>query len=198
MLNEVRKVKRPKLLKEDQNNPEIQAIKATITANKDLRMHERYQTILLKLHGVPKEDIVKMVGRSLSTIYNYMNAYAQDGIEGLKIGTPSGRQPFLSPEQEQRVYEMIVNQPPVNGGFPAKMNWTSPLIRKWIEREFGVLYSDSGTRKLLYRLKLSFTVPTYTLAKADSLKQEAFVQEFEAYKKILNGEIDESYSLMNQ
>ncbi|MDF2814679.1 MAG: hypothetical protein K0Q81_879 [Paenibacillus sp.] len=63
------------------------------------------------------------------------------------------------------------------------MNWTSPIIRKWIERDFGVLYSDRGTRELLYRLKLSFTVPTYTLAKADPAKQEAFVQEFETYKK---------------
>ncbi|WP_182914438.1 transposase [Paenibacillus sp. 1011MAR3C5] len=46
--------------------------------------------------------------------------------------------------------------------------------------------SDRGTRELFYRLKLSFTVPTYILAKVDPAKQEAFVQ----YKKLLNGEID--------
>lgn len=101
----------------------------------------------------------------------------------MKIETPPGRQPFLSAEQEQRVYQTIVNQTPADVGFPAKMNWTSPIILKWIERDFGVLYSDRGTRELLYRLRLSFTVPTYTLAKADPAKQEAFVQEFKKCKK---------------
>jgi hypothetical protein len=71
------------------------------------------------------------------------------------------------------------------------MNWTSPIIRKWIEQEFGVLYSDRGTRELLYHLELSFTAPTYTLAKADPAKQEAFKQDFEELKKkLLNSEID--------
>lgn len=178
-------MKLPKILQEDQNNPEILAIKAVIKENKDLRMHERYQTILLDLHGVSKKDISKIIGRSLSTVYNYINAYRKEGIKGLRLEQPPGRRPFLTAEQEQRVYQTIVNQTPADVGFPAKMNWTSPIIRKWIERDFGVSYSDRGTRELLYRLKLSFTVPTYTLAKADPAKQDTFVQEFEAYKKTL-------------
>lgn len=176
-------MKLPKQLQEDMKNPEIVAIKAAMKANKDLRMHERYQTILMDMHGVSKKDISKMIGRSLSTVYNYINAYRKEGISGLRLEPPSGRRSFLTAEQERLVYQTIVNQTPADIGFPAKMNWTSPIIRKWIERDFGVLYSDRGTRELLYRLKLSFTVPTYTLAKADPVKQEAFVQEFEEYKK---------------
>lgn len=68
-------MKLPKLLQRDQNNLEIQGIKAVIKANKELRMHERYQTILLDLHGVSKKSISKIIGRSLSTVYNYINAY---------------------------------------------------------------------------------------------------------------------------
>ncbi|MHB1654218.1 MAG: helix-turn-helix domain-containing protein [Desulfitobacteriaceae bacterium] len=56
-------------------------------------------------------------------------------------------------------------------------------MRKWIKREFSVCYSNRGTRDLLYRLKLSFTTPTYTLAKANPIKQEAFKEEFEEIKK---------------
>ncbi|WP_108995133.1 hypothetical protein [Paenibacillus agaridevorans] len=57
----MQKTKLPKLLQEDQNNPEIQAIKAAIKANKDLRMHQGYQAILLDLHGVSKKDIRKFI-----------------------------------------------------------------------------------------------------------------------------------------
>jgi transposase len=76
-------MKNSKLIQEELNNPAIQEIKAAMHANKDLRMHERYQTILLKLRGVSNNDISAITGRSLSTVYNYINAYRKDGIEGL-------------------------------------------------------------------------------------------------------------------
>lgn len=176
-------MKTSKHIQEDMNNPAIQEIKAAMKANKDLRMHERYQTILMHLYGVSNKEISTIIGRSLSTVYNYIHAYRKGGLESLELGYSSGRPRQLTSEQEHQVYQTIVNQTPVDVGFPAKMNWTSPIIRKWIEQEFGVLYSDRGTRELLYRLKLSFTTPTYTLAKADPVKQEAFRQEFEECKK---------------
>ncbi|GGK06293.1 hypothetical protein GCM10007063_31000 [Lentibacillus kapialis] len=45
-------------------------------------------------------------------------------------------------------------------------------------------------RALLPRLGLSYTRPTYTLAKADPEKQEAFREEFATAKKMNDGEID--------
>ncbi|MBA1335967.1 MAG: hypothetical protein HPY66_1786 [Firmicutes bacterium] len=48
---------------------------------------------------------------------------------------------------------------------------------------FGVEYSYTGMVDVIHRLKLSYTRPTYTLAKADPQKQEEFKQEFELLKK---------------
>lgn len=161
---------------EEQKARAIQEIKAVMKTNKDLRMHERYQTILMLLLGESYDRIRDVTGRATSTLYSYSKAYREQGIEGLKMERPPGRNRLLTPEQEQQVYETVADRTPVEMGFPSKMNWTSPLIRKWIEQEWGVHYSDRGTRELLYRLKLSFTKPTYTLAKADSQKQEEFKQ----------------------
>lgn len=36
---------------------------------------------------------------------------------------------------------------PADVGVPSEMNWTSFLVRDWIEREFDVKYSDRGVRK---------------------------------------------------
>jgi transposase len=77
-----------------------------------------------------------------------------------------------------------VEKTPADVGFPAHMNWTSGLIRDWIRKQFQVDYSERGTRALLYRMDFSYTRPTYTLAKANPEKQEAFKQEFEGLKKI--------------
>lgn len=137
-------------------------------------MNERYQTILMLLLGESYKRISQVTGRNPATLYNYSKAYREEGIQGLQIGHPTGRHRLLTPEQEQQVYEVVTNQTPEDQGFPAQMNWTSPLVRKWIEQTWGVRYSDRGTRDLLYRLNLSFTKPTYTLAKADPKKQEEF------------------------
>lgn len=177
-------MKRPTInIKEDMKDLEIMKLKAAIKENKNLRIYERYQTILMYLHGMPPKEINEVTGRSLSTVYNYINSYKQDGIEGLKMEYSTGRPRHLTSEQEQQVYRTIVDKSPADVGFPAKMNWTAPIVRKWIEQEFSVSYSERGARELLYRLELSFTTPTYTLAKADPVKQEAFKQEFEDTKK---------------
>ncbi|WP_194466080.1 helix-turn-helix domain-containing protein, partial [Lentibacillus kapialis] len=85
--------------------------------------------------------------------------------------------------QEQEVYQLIVNEKPIDAGFPAEMNWTSFLVRDWIEKTFDISFTDRGVRTLLHRLGMSYTKPTYTLAKADPEKQEAFTKEFESAKK---------------
>ncbi|WP_376717986.1 IS630 family transposase [Paenibacillus forsythiae] len=168
----------------------IQEIKAAMKINKDVRMHERYQTILMLLLGESYERISEVTGRTISTLYNYSKAYREQGMQGLQIGRPPGRHRLLTAEQEQQVYEVVTNQTPEDQGFPSQMNWTSPLVRKWIEQKWNIRYSDRGTRDLLYRLKLSFTKPTYTLAKADPQKQEEFKEHFQELKKLLAGRID--------
>jgi transposase len=169
---------------QDDQNPEIQAIKAAMKATKNKRMFERYQTILLHLHGVKYDQIAFIVGRSAVTIGSYVKAYRAHGLNGLVLGESPGRPSFLSKEQEEQVRRLLIEQRPCDVGFPSEMNWTAPLLRDWIHREFSVTYSERGTRKLLHLLGFSFTKPTYTLALADPQKQEQFKEDFNAVKKI--------------
>ena len=172
------------ILRSDNENPEIQTVKAALKSTKDKRMFERYQTILLYLHGVTYDKISVIVGKSTATIGHYVKAYREGGLEGLTIGLSPGRPPFLTFDQEEELRHLLIERRPADVGFPAEMNWTSFLVRDWIEREFGVKYSDRGVRKLLRLMGFSYTKPTYTLAKADPIKQEAFKSDFEAVKKI--------------
>lgn len=137
----------------------------------------------LHLKGVTYAQIAGIIGRSIVTIANYVKAYREGGLVGLNMGQSPGRPTFLKEEQEQALYQLIVEQRPSDVGFPAKMNWNAPLVRDWVERKFGVKFSERGMRQLLYRLGFSYTKPTYTLAKADPEKQETFKQEFEMTKK---------------
>ncbi|GGK09677.1 hypothetical protein GCM10007063_35160 [Lentibacillus kapialis] len=172
-----------KMYSYDDLDPEIQAIKGAMKDTKDLRLFKRYQATFKYLKGRPMHEIAAFIGCSEKTIYNYVNAYKSHGLAGLIPGESPGRPRHLTEEQEQEVYDTIVNQMPVDVDFPAEMNWTSSLIREWIKQKYNVTFSDRGVRALLHRLGFSYTKPTYTLAKADPEKQEVFKKEFETAKK---------------
>ncbi|MDT2254657.1 winged helix-turn-helix domain-containing protein [Paenibacillus larvae] len=52
-------------------------------------------------------------------------------------------------------------------GFTAKHNWTLELIATYVERDWGHCYSLRGISKVMERLGLNYTKPTYTLAATD-------------------------------
>jgi putative transposase len=68
-------------------------------------------------------------------------------------------------------------------GFDGMMNWTAKLSCLWVENEYGIKYSINGMLDMFHRLKLSYTRPTYVLAKADPERQKQFKNDFEAVKK---------------
>ena len=163
---------------------EIDTLMALMKQTKDKRMFERYQAIQLYLQGYLKKDIVKIVGRSRKTIYSYINAYEEKGIEGLVRHASPGAPRKLTPTQEQELVQVIATKLPVDVGFPAKFNWTLAIVAAFIEREWNKTYTLRGVSILLHDLGLSYTKPTYTLANADPVKQKQFIEEtFPALKK---------------
>ena len=57
------------------------------------------------------------------------------------------------------------------------------MVCEYVKRQFQVTFSKRGMLNLLHRIKLSYTRPTYSLAKADPEKQEKFREELESIKK---------------
>lgn len=168
----------------NEHQHEIDIFKSLMKKTKDKRMHERYQAIHLFLQGYTIKEIVNIVGRSQKTIYNYINAYREKGIDGLVRGHSPGAPRKLSPEQEQELVQVIATKLPVDVGFTAKFNWTLKIIAAFIEREWHQTYTLRGVSVLLHDLGLSYTKPTYTLENADHEKQKLFVEEtFPALKK---------------
>ncbi len=167
------------------------ALVHAIRKTKVARMVERYQAIKLALEGLKNTQIAKIISRTSNTVAKYVNSFREGGMEALFLKKSPVRPRFLSPEQEQQMYEIIVNSTPAEQGFLAEMNWTAPLVQAWIKKQYGVNYADRSVRELMYRLGMSFTAPTYRLAKADPEKQKAFLARFECLRKqLLDEKID--------
>ncbi|WP_177186577.1 winged helix-turn-helix domain-containing protein [Paenibacillus sp. CF384] len=146
---------------------------------------ERYQTVRLHLLGKSDEDAALAIGRKESTVAANLRKYRKHGLDGLQMKFSPGPPEQLSPEQQAKLRQTIMDFVPHNVGFTAKYNWTLEIIGEYINREFKQDYSIRGISKLMHRMGLSYTKPTYTLAAADEEKQRQFVETiFPRLKKL--------------
>ncbi|MFC5702303.1 IS630 family transposase [Cohnella faecalis] len=154
-------------------------------------MFERYQIVRLSLLGYSQLQIATIIGRSERTVSTYLQCYHESGLDTLQIKFAPGRREQLSKEQQDRLKQTIIDAVPHEVGFTAKFSWTLELICEYINRKYEISYSIRGASKLMQRLSMSYTKPTYTLAAANKEKQSEFVETtFPRLKKLENGEID--------
>ena len=155
----------------------IAEIEEQIRRTKERRMYERLQAIRLWLMDIPVKQISLTLCRSEKTIRAYIHAYEKNGFDGLVMKRSPGKSSRLTKEQRDELKQIIVSQVPADVGFTAKFNWTLQIIADYIERTYGFQYSLRGVSKLMERMNMSYTKPTYTLAAADPVKQQQFVEE---------------------
>ena len=162
---------------------ELNRIKVAMETEKKARVFKRYQALYLFLTGKTCNEVAEIVGVTKNTVSNIHIVYKNEGINGIPDKSMPGRPSRLNEEQIASLRDLILQKLPVEVGFPAEFNWTAGLIAKYIKREYGYKYSIKGITKILKRIGLSYTRPTYVLAKADKQKQEKFRQDFEKVKK---------------
>lgn len=77
-------------------------------------------------------------------------------------------------------------------------NWDSKHVQEYIKQEYGIEMTCSAIRAMLHRLGLSFTRPTYTLAKADAKAQEEFEEDLYWLLEMLEDPIinEEQYAVL--
>lgn len=172
-----------RMIKMRVSQEELNKVKAAMNAEKKARVYKRYQSVYLYLSGRTCAEVANIIGLNKTTVSDINQLYKKEGLAGIPDKPRTGRPKRLTEEQEAGIKEMILTKLPSDVGFPAEFNWTAGLVAKYIKREYGYDYSIRGITKMLGRLGLSYTRPTYVLAKADKQKQEQFVQDFEKIKK---------------
>lgn len=130
------------------------------------RVAKRIHAILLCAENEHTSgEIAHILKAPRSKVSFWLQRYEREGMEGLLEGHRTGRPCCLSPEQETQLTD-IIDSGPVAYGFLGGV-WTSPMITRVIEDEFGLTYHPGHVRKILDRLGFSVQRPKRKLAKAD-------------------------------
>jgi transposase len=176
---------------------DIKEMKRLLRKTKDTIMYRKYQSILLHMKGHSNTQIAELVELERKTVGRYVNNFKTSGVDGLIPKKKTGRPSFLDKFQEQELYITISNNTPEEVGFDGIKNWTAKIACEWVFRQFDVRYSINGMLDLFHRLNLSYTRPTYVLAKADPKKQAQFLADFEGIKNSLTATLTTFYLKMN-
>jgi transposase len=118
--------------------------------------------------GQAPEAVIRALGLSRSSVYNWLMAYRSQGWDGLKakkIGRPSK----VTETQLRWIYRAVTEKNPLRLGFPWSL-WTRGMIRALIAAQYGTQLSLSNITPMLARLGLNSPRP---LAKASEQNRSA-------------------------
>lgn len=134
----------------------------------------RLQAVRLSIQRHTAPHIARLLGVERTSVYDWICAWNDHQLEGLKEGHRSGRPARMTVDQRERIFD-IVESGPVAYGF-ATGGWTSPRLQFVIAEECGVSYHPGHVRKLLHQLGCSVQRPTTRLVQADPHEQNKWVR----------------------
>lgn len=104
--------------------------------------------------GESPEEIIRALGFSRATIYNWLARYREGGKEGLKAKQLFGRPPKLNDRQMKWIYKTIVGKNPTQLKFKYAL-WTREMIGDLVYDKYGLRLSDISIGRLLKKMGLT-------------------------------------------
>jgi len=134
------------------------------------RIADRIQCILLLDEGHNKTEVARIMMVSTKTVKRWIQKYVRQGIEGLCLleYDQNGQAGRLSHAETEQLTSWLDEQ-----GICSAQE-----VINHIQKTFGKEYSASGIQKLLKRLNYSYKKPAVVPAKADPVKQDAFIEYY--------------------
>jgi transposase len=166
----------------------LQELLEAATKASDLAVWRRATAVLGYIAG---KSVMAMTGElhvSRAAINDWLRWYDRAGADGLRTGKAPGAPCRLNTEQLEKLAS-VVDDGPQAAGFQTGV-WTGPMIRDWIQSEFGVTYHPQHVPRLLHDLGFSVQRPRKRLARADLDAQAVWLNErLPAVKKRLRGSV---------
>jgi transposase len=157
---------------------EVMELERRYKQERDKRVAQRLQCIILLHNGKSAKEAAKILMVSKKTVKRWIKVFVRYGLEGLCSlnYNDSGLKCELSPKQLEELEKYLSEH----------VRSSAKEVMGYIEREFGIKYSENGVVKLLKRLGYRYKKPAVIPSKASKEKQIAFLEVYEEKKKNLS------------
>ena len=139
---------------------------------RDGRVSARLLALANALDGMSREGAARAAGMDRQTLRDWVHRYNAEGIAGLRDRSRPGRPCALDEGRQAALKALILKGPKLERD--GCVAWRARDLRALVERRFEVRYSESGIRRLLRGLDLSWQKARPVHPEADPTAQERF------------------------
>jgi transposase len=143
----------------------------------DAKLRTRMLAVLQTWDGKPSLEVAKDIHMADTNVRKWVHRFNELGIAGLIDTRRSNRASYLSSEQKQSVIDALQKSPRECGY--NKSNWTMPLLKKWISKQWGINYKASSLYDLVHKLGFTLQRPKKQSRNAKKDLQEQYKEELQ-------------------
>ena len=126
--------------------------------------------------GYRPEDVIKILGLSRSTLYDWLKRFREHGYEGLNTKKAPGARPLVTAEMEAWLKGIVLETRPENFGYDTTL-WTCDLLAALISRHYNVQVIGATINHHLHQLGLTNQQPNYRPLEQDPAVVERYLNE---------------------
>jgi len=146
----------------------------------DRRLRDRLQIVRLAHRGRPHQDIAADLGITPRTVRNWLKAYRERGLDGLKPRKARGREPAIPSHLAAEVRRWVIEGPAAQG--LDRANWTHSELADHLKKIHGITTSRSAMQRFCRRHGIRPYRPTYRHLRGDPVKQAEAVGDLAELK----------------
>lgn len=156
-------------------SPTVDELWNLYRSEKDGRMKERYHAIALmhELKSAPK--VAKVIGRVRNTVWEWVTAFNEGGIDALHYVKPPGPRCRLNDQEKEQLKADVLAGPRALGYDFS--NWDGKSLSYHIKKSFDVELGVRAVQKQLKKMGFTRQKPDIVYAKADPEAQVQFKLE---------------------
>lgn len=138
-------------------NYPISVLKKKLKSERDKRIYQRLQIILLLREGNKQREVSSDLYISVGIVPYWKNRFEKEGFEGLKDKAGRGRKSLLSENQIDCLAKSVDNGIIMNDGY--KRGFKTKDVKALIFKEFKITYTQRNCRKILHMIRFNLKVP---------------------------------------
>lgn len=152
---------------------------------RDKEEYRRAYAIKHKMEGVPYRTIAKDIGVNYRNVYDWIDNYRKDGLDGIRNKRKNGgRSPVISTtKNKEMIKDILLNQSPRTFGY-LKNTWSIRLLATYLSSLLGMNVSRSQTWRIIHDLGIVYKQPKLELKNEKDDDYEEKKEKIDRYKKI--------------
>lgn len=154
---------------------EAERLEALFHSTDDRKLRDRLQIVLMAHRGRARQDIAADLGVHRRTVTRWLNAYCDDGLDGLRPKKAKGKAGHIPASLADEVKRWVIEGPAEQG--LDRANWTHEELADHLLKTKGIRTSRSAVQRFCSKIDIRLYRPTYRHERGDPVKQAKAQQE---------------------